>query len=57
MPTCIQCSKASQLSVTNLTSLQLDYHWRLLGDCNNVLSVSPSSGTLLPDEMQVWSFY
>lgn len=53
MPTCIQCSKSCQLSVTNVTGLQMDYHWRLLEDCNNVLSISPQAGTLLPYEIQV----
>ena len=53
MPTCVQCSKANILSVTNPTGLQLDYHWRLLDDSHNVLSVSPSTGTLLPYETQV----
>lgn len=53
MPTCVHCNKDSQLSIMNLTSLQLDYHWRLSEEYNNVLSVSPLSGTLLPNETQV----
>ncbi|XP_065886516.1 cilia- and flagella-associated protein 65-like [Dysidea avara] len=59
MPTCIQCSQTNMLVVTNTTCLQLDYYWRLLGDCTtDLLNVIPTSGTLLPYESQthLWSF-